>query len=298
MHSELPNIRPPKSRVLRVMASMWQRRSQTLDCPSAPDLKGKSVLVTGGQSGVGEFISRGLIARGARVTTLSRGVSKGTSKGLDAHALIGDLSEPASIVAALDTVRDAMFDILICNAGIMANSYSENSMGVEKTFSVNVLGHHVVYQTLIKRDQLVPQAKVIMTTGDIYAIANDSTPDFQFKMGPQAYARSKLGNIWQMREINDRFPQLNAFTVHPGVVASGFAGAKSGFVGTLKRRLFISEQQGAQTALIAATQDIARGDYLHNIFGKVNLRPDDVARDKVKSKALWQVLERLSEQYL
>ncbi len=298
MTLQIKSTRPPTRRLPRVLASMWRQRSKTITCPPTPELNGMSVLVTGGQSGVGEFISRGLLDRGARITTLSRGVSINSGRALDAKALIGDLGEPASVMAALDIVQKDMFDIVICNAGAMFDRYSQNSLGVEKTCAVNVLGHHILYQTLLGRGQLSPQARIIMTTGDIYAIANDCTPNFHFRMGPMAYARSKLGNMWQMRELNDRYPHLNAMAVHPGVVASGFAGSKSGLMGDLKNRLFVSEEQGAQTALIAATQEIPRGTYLHNVFGTVDLQQNDIALDTAKSTLLWNALETLSKPFL
>ena len=74
---------------------------------------------------------------------------------------------------------------------------------------------------------------------------------------------SKLGNLWQVQELTKRYPGIRAYAVHPGVVLSGFAGGpKEGFSYWLRSKLLISEEQGAQAALIAATQDLPNGAVL------------------------------------
>jgi len=258
----------------------------------------KNVLITGGASGVGEFVSRGLIARGATVTSAARGVSRST---LDVPGLVQigmDLSDTDSIVDAISRLGQDPFDILIFNAGINSTAYKKTPSGMEKTFAVNVFGHHLLFR-LLERSGLIKQgARVVFTTGDIYVLADDCTPDFVFKRGPMAYARSKLGNIWQVLEMTRRYPQFHPIAIHPGVVASGFAGAKSGPVGWLKDRMFISEKAGAQSALIAATQTLDRGAYWHNVFGRVDLAPSDIALNMPKSTLFWDRLDTSVKTYL
>jgi len=170
------------------MGSMLGQRRKTLSCPDGPNLHGNRALVTGGASGVGEYISRGLV----------------------------------------DQIKGRPFDCIVLNAGINSTRYAVTAEGMERTFAVNVFGHHLLFRGLQRRGLLAPNARVVITTGDVYMLANDCTSDFRFSRGPMAYARSKLGNIWQMREINRLYPDFHAVVVHPGVVASGFAGAKTG----------------------------------------------------------------------
>jgi NAD(P)-dependent dehydrogenase (short-subunit alcohol dehydrogenase family) len=286
---------PDSNRLRRISKSMIGQGSRTMRCPQEPPLVGKKILITGGASGVGEFVSRGLIARGASVTSLARGVSKSKTDLAGLTSRAADLSDPQSILSCVAQLDQTPFDIIIFNAGINSSKYEETPMGLEKTYAVNVFGHHLLFKALEKRGLLKPGARVVFTTGDIYVLANDCTPEFKFSRGQMAYARSKLGNLWQVAEMTRRYPDLHPIAVHPGVVASGFVGAKTGPVGWIKERIFISEEAGAQSALIGATQSLVRGAYWHNVFGLVDLSPADIAMDAEKSGLFWERLQALVE---
>jgi NAD(P)-dependent dehydrogenase (short-subunit alcohol dehydrogenase family) len=255
-------------------------------------------LITGGASGVGEFVARGCIARGAKVTSLARGQSKSSGKLDGLQHLKGDLSDPMSVLDAVDQCTDAAWDLLIFNAGINSGRYSQTALGLERTYAVNVFGHQLLFSALHRKGLVKPGARIVFTTGDIYALANDCTANYKYRAGPMAYARSKLGNLWQALEMTRRYPNLHPIAVHPGVVASGFAGSKSGPIGWLKNRVFISEEVGAQSALIAATQDLDPGAYWHNVFGRVDLAETDIANDTEKSGKFWENLDTLVQDVL
>ncbi|MEW5250300.1 SDR family NAD(P)-dependent oxidoreductase [Microbulbifer sp. 2201CG32-9] len=263
-----------------------------------PRLQGKRALVTGGAAGVGEYVSRGLLERGAEVITLARGLSQSSGTIPGAEALSTDLADPASIITAVDSLGDMPFDLVICNAGLVLQSPESTVTGVEKTFGVNVLGHHLLYRLLIERDLLTKNARVVLTTGEAYVMAEDCSADAFFDSTQKAYARSKLGNLWQVAELKNRYPQLHPIAVHPGVVASGLGGSKTGFLARLRSLLLISEEAGAQASLIGATQDLPRGAYWHNTLGLVEFRADDPALDAKGSAHLWNQLETLAAPFL
>lgn len=288
----------PSSNLRRILSGIIGQKKASKVCPDQPRLDGLRALVTGGTAGIGEFISQGLLERGASITTMARGQSKGTGVLNGIHSVQVDLADPDSIVSAVDTLDITPFDLIICNAGLILDSEQLTSEEVEKTFAINVLGHHILYRLLMERGLLSKNAKIIMTTGDIYIMEDSCSINIPFDSRNKTYARSKLGNLWQVTELTKRYPDLQPIAVHPGVVASGFAGDKQGFLAKLRERILISEDAGAQASLIAATQDLPRGAYWHNVQGIVDLQGDDPALNSDSAQALWEELELFAAPYL
>lgn len=286
--------RPPQNILLRIFFGILHQKKRSRVCLPSPRLDGKRVLITGGSAGIGEFVTRGLLERGAQVTTLSRGVSAGTARVTGVTELTADLAQFDTVVDAVNQLGTGPIDILICNSGILMQQKELNSYGLEKTFAVNVAGHHLLYRLLMQRELLAQDARLIITTGDIYRSADHCAEDVPFDSTARTYARSKLGNLWQVAELTRRFPQLNPIAIHPGVVASGFAGGKGGLGGWLRGKLLINEQAGAQATLIAATQPLPRGAYWHNVFGVVDLAEGDPGLDVAQAGELWEQLEGLT----
>lgn len=298
---KLPKVKPAKSNFLRLFRCIFRQGSKLKWCPPITNLAGVNILITGGDAGIGEFISRELVKAGANVISLSRGISKGKQANVDVHSLQCDLAKPENIIDAIFELGDRKFDIIICNSGIVQDTYEQTATGIEKTFAVNVLGHHLLYRLLIKHNMLNKQARIVLTSGEAYVSATDCLVDRnrdKYK-GFEAYGSSKLGNMWQVLELTKHYPNIKSFAIHPGVIASGFAGTKkTGFLHSIREKLFISEQAGAQAALIAATQDLPNGSYWHNAYGLIDLPKGDIAKDANKSSALWQQLESLVKPWL
>lgn len=282
----------------RLFTAIFGQKKKNRVCPSEPRLDGKRALVTGGAAGVGEFISRGLMARGAEVITMARGASVGTGVITGAKFIQADLEDPDSIVNAVESLVETPIDLLICNAGLISQSSETSQEGIEKTFAINVLGHHILYRLLIERGLLAENAKIIMTSGDIYVSANQCSASLPYDSASASYARSKLGNLWQALELNHRYSNYVAIAIHPGVVASGFIGSKTGILAWLRDKILLAEEAGAQAALIAATQNLPSGSYWHNIFGLIDFPAGDPALNHKASTALWDQLELLAAPYL
>lgn len=289
---------PPKGRHRRVISAIIGQKRRHHACPELPRLDGKRVLVTGGTAGIGEFITRSLLAQGARVTSLARGLSNATDDILHAESIYMDLADPKSIVVAVEQLGETPFDIVICNAGLVSKKAEISPSGYEKTFSVNVLGHHILYRLLMQKNMLVDNARLVITSGDIYIMENECAADIPFDGTSSTYSRSKLGNLWQVRELSERYPNIHPIAVHPGVVASGFAGSTKGFFAWLRTKQLVSEEQGAHSSLIGATQDLPRGSYWHNVFGLVELSKRDPGCDASGSAKLWDQLESIAAPYL
>jgi retinol dehydrogenase 12 len=292
---------------LRLGRSILRQRTLTPTCPDTPRLDGKVAVVTGGNAGIGLEISRGLAQRGAEVVIAARNQATAeAARETLAHTTKAtvrtvalDLTDLRSVVASVDALGDRKVDILVANAGIWPNAYSQSAQGHEIAFAVNTLGHYVFVRRMQERS-LLAKSRVVMLTGDIYIRANDCTSDFKFA-GPSggaiAYCRSKLGNLWLAAELQRRYPELEVCAVHPGVVDTNLTGEARGIGAIVRRHLLIDSKAGAQTPLICATQPIERGAYYHNTMGRVSFPPRDPAADSTRAAAFWDRLEQLSAQW-
>lgn len=300
---------PPANVWMRLaMCSFGQQRA-TQRCPATPRLDGKRALVTGGTNGIGVEIARGLLARGADVILPCRDPQKG-NRVRDELLRAGGANARIDLVpmdlADLDTVRKAAgeiaamtsrIDVLVENAGVMERKRSLTPQGFERTFGINVLGHFVLRQQLLDAGKL-PDARVVVLTGDIYALQSECTPDYAWR-GPsgglKAYCRSKLGNLWIAAELQKRHPELTVIVAHPGAIDTDLGGRAGTVGGWFKRTFMIDAELGAQTPLICATQDgLRRGGYYHNRFGLVRLREHDAARNAPAATGLWELCEQLA----
>ena len=297
--------------VRRMLGCYSGQKESVQMCPNLPLLEGKTALVTGPTSGIGCETVAGLLARGAHVVLAGRsrrkmlGLIQGLGKnGFAADRLtpvICDLADLDSVALAVQEInkifRRKPLHILVENAGIMPTKYDETSQGHEISFGTNVLGHFALRAGLL-RGCLSEKARVIVLTGDIYVFSQSCSADFRWRTplgGIKAYHRSKLGNFWVARELQRRYPRLNVFIVHPGVVATnlGFGGAVSR---AMKQHLLIDPVAGAQTSLICATQpDLAHGSYYHNVYGEVELTNADPAMNDWEARQFWNACARLSE---
>ena len=301
-----------EARPVRRMLGCYSGQKESVRmCPDLPLLEGKTALVTGPTSGIGRETVAGLLARGANVVLAGRSCKKlraliqGLGEdGYDADRLtpvLCDLADLDSVAVAVQEInkifRRKPLDILVENAGIMPTKYDETPQGHEISFGTNVLGHFALRAGLL-RGCLSEKARVVVLTGDIYVFSQSCSADFRWRTplgGIKAYHRSKLGNFWVARELQRRYPRLNVFIVHPGVVATnlGLGGAVSR---AMKQHLRIDPVAGAQTSLICATQpDLAHGSYYHNVHGEVELTNADPAMNDWEARQFWNACARLSE---
>jgi NAD(P)-dependent dehydrogenase (short-subunit alcohol dehydrogenase family) len=299
----------------RMSASTWRQRAHSIVCPDTPRLDGRSALVTGGSEGVGLGTCRGLLQRGARVWMASRSAEKGERACVRLRAELGsgaqveflpldlsDLSRVGAFAADLaNRLRGEPLDVLVCNAGLWPRRHRVSAQGHEMAFATNVLGHFLLQRLLVGR-AIGAGARVVVVTGDIYILASECTPDFEYGSafgGMLAYCRSKLGNIWIGRELQRRHPELVVRIAHPGVVATSLGGARRGLAEKISRRLLLDADRGAQASLVCATQsEPSPGAYLHNTLGVVHFSDGDPGADTARAAELWERCEALCRGHL
>ncbi|GAB5353775.1 hypothetical protein AAMO2058_000062800 [Amorphochlora amoebiformis] len=302
--------------VRRIFACLWRQSACNIACPVLPRLEGKTVLVTGGNGGIGLETVRGLYQRGAHVLLGCRTESKGfeaaelitksrEGKGKSAEknenvgsiTVLGglDLSNIKMVRESVKNIESKNIDVLICNAGIHPSEYGTSAQGHEITFATNVLGHYELIKTLRTAGRL-QGSRIVILTGEIYVLSNESSLDFKWSGSSgahQAYCRSKLGNLWLAMGVENRWKDLQVYSVHPGVVSTGLVHLFGGLGEWLKRQLFLTPTQGAQTSLRVATQDLKPG-YYSNTCGRLILDASDSAVDKAKAEKMWKECEAAS----
>ncbi len=239
------------------------------------NMQGKTVLITGGNSGIGFETALALAADGATVAITSRDPHRGEHaadeirrrSGADPHLMPLDLASFASIRAfAADFLqRCDSLHVLINNAGLVLNERTETVEGFETTFGVNHLGHFLLTDLLLDRIKASAPARIINVSSYAHRSARNGLDFDDLHLakgygGWQAYARSKLANIYFTRELARRLQDagVTVNALPPGVVATGFArdGDAKGLLSrllALARPFFRSPEKGAQTTIHLAS---------------------------------------------
>lgn len=192
------------------------------------DLTGKSVIVTGGYSGIGLQAVRAMLDAGAKVTVPTRSIEKANAALAGLAGVTVDhmnLMDPDSIdgFARRFIAREGKLDILINCAGIMAAPLTRDGRGYESQFSTNVLGHFLLSCRLWPALKTSGNARVVAVTSNnhltnISALLHDPNFD-QSEYSPWlAYANSKAANILFAVALDQigKSQGVRAFAAHPG----------------------------------------------------------------------------------
>jgi len=239
------------------------------------DLSGKTYLITGCNSGIGQETARVLGQRGARVIGAARTLDKARAACADfgslALPLACELSEPTSVRAAVQTVVEMghPLDAILCNAGIMALPSRELQHGYEAQFFTNHVGHFMLVTGLL--DQLADDGRVVMTSSGAhngtYAEGmrlNDLEADNGYTAWG-AYGQSKLANILFATHLSTKLePGQTANAIHPGVIMTNLGRhmniAARMLFPVLNPLFFKSIAQGAATQTLVATHPSAASE--------------------------------------
>jgi WW domain-containing oxidoreductase len=273
------------------------------------DLKGKTYLVTGCNSGLGHEALRVLTLRGAKVVGTARTVEKAreacaTVQG-ETVPLACELSDPKSVRACVAAVKAAglQLDGIIANAGIMALPKLEKAFGYELQFFTNHIGHFILVTGLL--DSLTPEGRVVMLSSAAHKGAPKGGIQFDNLDGSKGYGdwanygQSKIANLLFAKELARRFQGTGrtANAVHPGVIKTNLgrhmnpiAGLVFGIVGPLVLK---SVPQGAATEVFVATHPSLAG-VSGQYFADCNVaKPRADAEDAELAKKLWEVSEKI-----
>ncbi|AIZ45594.1 short-chain dehydrogenase [Deinococcus radiopugnans] len=231
-------------------------------------MRGRSVLVTGATGGIGLETARELARRGAAVTVLGRNPGKTARVAAEigaAGTLLADLAEMGQVrqVAAEFRDRVGSLDVLVNNAGAFYTTRQESREGVELTWALNHLAPFLLTRELLPLLRAGNAPRVVTVSSGAHVMGRIRFDDPEFRRGFggwAAYGQSKLANILFTRELARRESWLQANTLHPGFVSTGF-GQDSALFGQFSR-LGITPEQGAQTSIhLAADPILVSGRY-------------------------------------
>jgi len=277
-------------------------------------MQGKTILITGGNSGIGLASAGQLAQRGARVVITSRDAARGRAAvdeikqryGADVELMALDLASFASIRGFADAflASHPELHVLVNNAGLALSDRRETVEGFEYTWGVNYLGTVYLTRLLLERLRRSAPARIVNLSSAAHVGARKGI-DFDdlarsHKYDGQAYCQAKLALIYYSRDLarSLRDAGVSVFSVNPGFVATGFGqdGDARGFMKTffaLGKYWMSSPDQGARTTVFAATEpglEVHSGAYLER--GRV-AKSSRIARDDAPVAQLRAVTERM-----
>jgi NAD(P)-dependent dehydrogenase (short-subunit alcohol dehydrogenase family) len=304
------------------MASRWTARD-------IPDQTGRTVVITGANSGLGLRSAEALAAKGARVLMACRNETKATTavEGVRAVATAAepevvrlDLADLASVRAAAEQIGEMTpaVDVLMNNAGVMAVPLGRTADGFEMQFGTNHLGHFALTGLLLPTLLQAQAPRVVTTSSNAHRMGRMRWDDLNWHHGRYrkwpAYGQSKLANLLFTLELDGRAREaggrLTAVAAHPGYAATHLqavgpeqSGNKLVLIGmgALNRLVAQSDVMGALPQLYAATMpDVAGGEYF-GPGGPFEVRgfprrvgTTQAARDPEAARRLWDASEALT----
>ena len=210
------------------LGSGFHAKSEPQEILAGIDLAGKTVIVTGGYSGIGLETTRALADAGATVIVPVRDAAKAEE---NLSTIEGDVSSAKMDLADLDSVRafassvydsiDAL-DLLINNAGIMACPLARVGPGWESQFGVNHMGHFALTRALLPLLEKAGAPRVVALSSVAHKRNGILWDDIQFENSDYnkwvAYAQAKSANALFANALSRRMQPFGgrAFSVHPG----------------------------------------------------------------------------------
>ena len=303
------------------------------------DVSKKLIIVTGANSGIGKETALDLLANGATVIFACRN-EKATNEVIDS---IKDKDQRDRAIfikldlCNIDSVYDfciqvkskyKMIDIIVNNAGLMADSFSLTKDGVESSLQGNHLGHmamtHWLLEIMNKEEGRIINLSSIGHRRSNYSVNElkrlesnldfkDEEKGFDFSKSFVVYGNTKLGNIYFTQYLaaicEKKFPNIKTACLHPGAVNTEFSRFVSNFSFLGKfffytfypvyLFLFKTQYVGAQTSLSLCYMDfnkIENGKYYvdnakadtYPIANETKIRDEFI-------KYSWMLLEKISK---
>jgi len=296
--------------------SRFTRRSTAEEVTKGIDLKGRTILITGCNSGLGFETMRVLASRGATIIGAARTREKaqGAARRIDGEVIpvACELSDLDGVAACADEIN-AMgrpIDGLICNAGIMALPELQQKYGLEMQFLTNHLGHFVLVNRLLERVKEAPAGRVVMVSslGHYMTVAGginfDNLSGAKLYVPFMFYGQSKLANLLMSNELSMKLEGTRATSnaIHPGIIMTplsrNIGGLKTNLAGILSWPVSRSVEQGAATQCYVATSPALEGVSGHYFADCNPARMSAHAQSREMASRLWSVSEELAADYL
>ncbi|CAB4037309.1 Hypothetical predicted protein [Paramuricea clavata] len=284
-------------------------------CQNNVNLRGKTALITGGNTGLGKATALTLAQKGARVILACRSLKRGDKAASEIRSQVENAQVAVYFLdlSSLNSVRKFVQDfvrtenglhILINNAGIYGCPHWKSEDGYEMQFAVNHLGHFLLTNLLMDTLAQSAPSRVLVVTSSLHKRGtiefDDLSGDKDYKPR-KAYAQSKLANLLFAHELNKRLPSgVTVNSLHPGIVWTELA-RYSTFNPILRYLAYPllllilkTPWQGAQTTTYCATEPSLQ-EVSGLYFGDCKQEEcAQHAKDDGTAKKLWEVSEKMT----
>jgi len=277
------------------------------------DLSGKTILITGGNAGIG-FQTALALAKGKGHVIIA---CRSEEKAKEAVQKIQKESGNEQVdwmkldLASLESVRTFAkefkskklpINILINNAGLMYPTHQKTVDGFEINIGTNHLGHFLLTNLLLEevkqgKGRIVNVSSVVHKRGEIKF--DDLQLDKKWPGGMGAYANSKLANILFTNELQKRLSGtgVDCFSLHPGFISSEFGkdlpAYQRFFLGFIQKIVAIDVVAGSLTTIFAATSPTLTGKGGAYLDNQKIVKPAEKATNEEDAKRLWEMSEKL-----
>jgi NAD(P)-dependent dehydrogenase (short-subunit alcohol dehydrogenase family) len=277
-----------------------------------PDLTGRTVIITGANSGIGAAAAQALATARARVVLAVRDTAKGQKA---AASMRGETEVRRLDLASLASVREfaagweGEIDLLINNAGVMVPPLTRTAEGFELQFGTNHLGHFALSNLLL--EHVTGRVVTVSSTG--HRLGSIDFEDLNWERKPykawRAYGQSKLANLLFTTELQRRLTAAGspvlANAAHPGYASTNLQ-FHSGrrlldLISIAGNRLIAQDADGgALPTLYAAVADIpgnsfaGPGGFMQQRGAPKLVGRSKAAQDSDLARRLWDVSEVLT----
>ena len=276
-------------------------------------MTGTRIIVTGATNGVGLATATALAGAGAHVIlavrNLELGAQRATEMGGDTEVVKLDLADQAS-VRAFPGLFDGDVDVLINNAGLVAQHRSDTVDGFEMTLGTNFLGPFTLTNLLFER----VRSKIINVGSDAHKQGSIAFDDPHLRVHKwssfPAYARSKLAvMLWGLeldRRLRDAGSPVTSYLTHPGWVSSNLTNISEAPLMAVVNKVATAAanrigndiEAGAAPTLYCLTEPIPPGSYV-GINGRFGFKGGPTlsgrtpnACDYDDARRLWEFAEK------
>lgn len=288
-----------------------------------PNQKGRIIIVTGANSGLGFETTLALAKKGAKVIMACRSFPKANiaKEKIQQQVPNADLEVIEIDLSSLKSVRKfakdyqakyETLDVLINNAGVMAPPYSKTEDGFELQLGANYLGHFLLTGLLLETIVKTPQSRVVTLSSLVHKDGKINFDDLQSEKkydAMKAYAQSKLACLIFSYELQRRLEkaeihQTISTASHPGIADTELSRNMPKIIYYLAKYTIApffthAPSEGAKPTILAAIGEAKGGDYfgptgLREMKGKAGKATSaDLSKDVAVAKQLWEISEKL-----